>query len=78
LPNSNLQSLARGPNATPEDHDAWTDEVIARINRSGEAMFGGVNWNGRRVMGISVVNWRTTQADVKRTIAAAARAISGE
>jgi hypothetical protein len=52
-------------NATPHDHDAWTDEVIARINRSGEAMFGA-SWNDRRAMRISVVNWRTSQSDVDR------------
>lgn len=34
---------------------AWTDEVIARINRGGEAMFGGVLWNDRRAVRISVV-----------------------
>jgi glutamate/tyrosine decarboxylase-like PLP-dependent enzyme len=61
--------------ATPEDHDAWTEEVITRINRSGEAMFGGVLWQGRRVMRISVVNWRTSAADVARTIDGARRAL---
>jgi len=30
-----VRFLAPGPNATPQDHDAWSDEVIARINRSG-------------------------------------------
>jgi aromatic-L-amino-acid decarboxylase len=73
-----VRFLANGANVTPEDHDAWTDEVIARINRSGEAMFGGVNWNGRRVMRISVVNWRTSDTDVERTIAAAAHAMGEE
>ena len=48
-----------------------TDEVIARINRSGDAMFGGVTWNGRRAMRVSVVNWRTSSTDVDRTIEAA-------
>ena len=70
-----VRFLAQHPHATPEDQDAWTDEVIARINRSGEAMFGGVTWNGRRAMRVSVVNWRTTSADVDRTVAAVARAI---
>ncbi len=60
------------PEATAEDHDAWTDRVIERINQSGEAFFGGVNWEGRRAMRISVVNWRTGEADVARTVAAVA------
>lgn len=73
-----VRFLAQGPDAAPEDDDARTDEVIGRINRSGEAMFGGVTWNGRRAMRVSVVNWRTTPADVDRTVAAVARAIAGD
>jgi aromatic-L-amino-acid decarboxylase len=72
-----VRFLAPGAHATPQDHDAWTDEVIARINRSGEAMFGGVLSNDRRAMRISVVNWRTSQSDVDRTIEAARRALAG-
>ncbi len=52
-----------------------TDAVIARINAGGEAMFGGTTWRGRRAMRISVVNWRTTEADVARTIAAVKAAL---
>ncbi len=51
------------------DHDRWTDEVIARIQARGEAWFGGTTWHGERVMRISVSNWRTTDADVDRTVA---------
>lgn len=54
------------------DDDARTDAVIAAINATGEAFFGGVTWQGRRCMRISVSNWRTTDADVARAIAAAA------
>lgn len=72
-----VRFLAPGAGATPEDHDARTDEVIARINRSGEAMFGGVAWSGRRAMRVSVVNWRTTAIDVDRTLTAVAQAIAG-
>jgi glutamate/tyrosine decarboxylase-like PLP-dependent enzyme len=56
--------------ATEEDHDRRTDEVIAAINRSGEAFFTGATWRGRRVMRISVCSWRTNEADVERTIEA--------
>jgi glutamate/tyrosine decarboxylase-like PLP-dependent enzyme len=73
-----VRFLAQQPGAAPEDHDARTDEVIARINRSGEAMFGGVIWKNRRAMRVSVVNWRTTPADVDRTVAAVARAIDDD
>jgi len=50
--------------------DRRTDAVIAAINATGEAFFGGVTWHGRRAMRISACNWRTTEADVARTLAA--------
>ena len=65
------------PNATDEDHDAFTDRIIAAIDDSGEAFFGGVTWKGRRAMRVSVVNWRTNDSDVARTIEAARRALAG-
>ena len=52
------------------DHDARTDEVINRINESGEAWFGPTVWNGMRVMRISVTNFRTTAEDIDRAVAA--------
>src|SRR6202020_125367 len=44
--------------ATPEDHDRRTDEIIARINVSGEALFGGGTYRGRRCMRGSVCHPR--------------------
>lgn len=70
-----VRFLSSGPGATPEHHDRHTEDVLARINQSGEAMFGGVTWKGRRAMRVSVVNWRTTTSDVERTVAAVARAL---
>ncbi len=52
------------------DHDERTDEVIKRINESGEAWFGPTVWHGMRVMRISVSNFRTTAEDVERAVAA--------
>jgi glutamate/tyrosine decarboxylase-like PLP-dependent enzyme len=63
------------PAATTADDDACTDDVIRRINESGEAFFGGVTWNGRRAMRISVCNWRTTGDDISRTLRAVSNAI---
>jgi glutamate/tyrosine decarboxylase-like PLP-dependent enzyme len=57
------------------DHDRRTDEVIAAINASGEALFGGVTYRGRRCMRVSACNWRTSEADVARTIEAARAAL---
>jgi glutamate/tyrosine decarboxylase-like PLP-dependent enzyme len=59
------------PGASEEDHDRYTDRVIAGINATGEAFFSGTTWRGRRAMRVSVVNWRTNGKDVERAIAAA-------
>ena len=58
------------PNATEADHDRHTDAMIARINASGEAFFGGTTWRGRRCMRVSVCGWQTQASDVERAIAA--------
>jgi glutamate/tyrosine decarboxylase-like PLP-dependent enzyme len=68
-----VRFLAPGLGATELDHDRRTDAVIAAINASGEALFGGVTWRGRRAMRISVCNWRTSEADVDRAVEAARR-----
>ena len=47
-----------------------TDRIIERIQRSGECWMGATTWRGRRLMRISVSSWRTTEADVDRSIAA--------
>ncbi len=56
--------------AGEEDHDRFTDAVIGAVTAGGEAFFGGTTWRGRRCMRISVCNWRTTAADVARTVRA--------
>lgn len=63
------------PGATEADHDRRTNATIAAINAGGEAFFSGTTWRGRRAMRVSVVNWRTNEDDVRRSIAAAAAAI---
>ncbi|MER6987791.1 hypothetical protein ABT337_04055 [Saccharopolyspora hirsuta] len=57
------------------DHDARTDQVIARIQREGETWFGGTTWKGQRAMRISVVNWRTDHEDVDRAVEAVRAAL---
>lgn len=52
------------------DEDAETDRVVAAVQRSGECWMGATTWRGRRYMRISVSNWRTTEADVDRSVAA--------
>lgn len=55
------------PGASDREHDERTDRVIAAVNATGAAYFSGTTWRGRRAMRVSVVNWRTTPEDVRRT-----------
>jgi glutamate/tyrosine decarboxylase-like PLP-dependent enzyme len=52
------------------DSDERTDDVLRRVQESGEAWLSGTTWDGRRAIRISVSNWQTSDEDVERTIAA--------
>lgn len=62
--------------ATEQDHNQRTDEVIAAILATGEAFFTGSTWRARRVMRVSVCNWRTSTQDVQRSVQAVANVLS--
>jgi glutamate/tyrosine decarboxylase-like PLP-dependent enzyme len=55
--------------------DARTERVIAQVTAAGEAFFGPTTWRGKRAMRVSVCNWRTTDEDVERAIAAVSRVL---
>ncbi|MFT5139133.1 MAG: glutamate/tyrosine decarboxylase-like PLP-dependent enzyme [Lysobacterales bacterium] len=57
------------------DHDRRTDEVIGRINESGEAWFGASQFDGMRVMRISASSYRISADDISRVVAAVERAL---
>ncbi len=69
-----VRFLDSRPNASEADHDQQTKAMINAINASGEAFFSGTVWNGMYAMRVSVVNWRTNDADVARTIEAVRKA----
>jgi hypothetical protein len=48
--------------ATEAAHDRRTDEVIAAIQKTGEAFFSGTARRGRRAMRVSVCNWQTSDS----------------
>jgi glutamate/tyrosine decarboxylase-like PLP-dependent enzyme len=54
--------------------DERTDRIVEAVQRSGECWMGATTWHGRRLMRISVSNWRTTEDDVDRSVAAIVRA----
>ena len=62
--------------ATHADHDRRTDDVIAAINKTGEAFFTGTTFRLKRCMRISVSNWQTSSDDVARAISATERVLS--
>jgi glutamate/tyrosine decarboxylase-like PLP-dependent enzyme len=70
-----VRFLDRRPNASDEDHDRRTDAVIAAVAASGEAFFTGTTWHGRRAMRVSLCNWRTSDADIERTLKALAQVL---
>ena len=57
------------------DDDATADRVVGRVQASGECWMGATTWQGRRLMRISVSSWRTTEADVDRSVAAIVAAL---
>jgi glutamate/tyrosine decarboxylase-like PLP-dependent enzyme len=69
------QGLVRFLDPNGSDHDRRTDEVIAKVNASGEAFFGPTLWRGMRAMRISVSSWQTSDEDVQRTIEAVRKAL---
>ena len=56
------------------EDDASTDAVLGFVQESGEAWMSGTTRNGRKAIRLSVSNWRTSERDVERTIAAFAAA----
>ena len=57
------------------DDDEITERVIAAVQRSGVCWMGGTTWRGMRLMRISVSSWRTTTADVDRSVEAILAAV---
>ncbi len=56
--------------------DETTRAVLEAVQRSGEAWMSGTIWDGRFAIRISVSNWRTSDDDVTRTVAAFERALA--
>jgi glutamate/tyrosine decarboxylase-like PLP-dependent enzyme len=50
--------------------DETTLAVLDEVQRSGEAWMGGTTWDGRAAIRVAVSSWRTTEADIDRTVAA--------
>jgi glutamate/tyrosine decarboxylase-like PLP-dependent enzyme len=56
------------------DSDAFTRDIVSRVQADGTSWLGGTTWQGQAAMRISVSNWSTTEADVDRSVEAILRA----
>ncbi len=72
------QILARFHPADGGDADAWTRQVISRVQADGTCWLSGTTWHGMAAMRISVINWSTTEEDIDRSLAAILEAARGE
>ena len=71
------QILARFHPADGGDADAWTRQVISRVQADGTCWLSGTTWHGMAAMRISIVNWSTTEEDIDRSLAAILEAARG-
>jgi glutamate/tyrosine decarboxylase-like PLP-dependent enzyme len=52
------------------EDDETTNAVLTRVQASGEAWMSGTTWDDRAAIRLSVSNWRTSEDDIARTVAA--------
>ena len=57
------------------EDDETTNAVLRGVQESGEAWMSGTTWDARASIRISISNWRTSDEDVTRTVAAFAHAL---
>jgi glutamate/tyrosine decarboxylase-like PLP-dependent enzyme len=69
------QVLVRFDPGSGGDADAFTAEVIQRVQTDGTCWLGGTTWHGMHVMRVSVANWATTEADIDMSADAILRSI---
>jgi glutamate/tyrosine decarboxylase-like PLP-dependent enzyme len=52
------------------DADAFTRDVISRVQADGTCWLGGTTWKGMVAMRVSVSNWSTSEDDIDRSVGA--------
>ncbi len=58
------------------ESDERTDEVLRRVQESGEAWLSGTTWDDRPAIRVSVSNWQTSDADIERLVGAFRAAVA--
>jgi glutamate/tyrosine decarboxylase-like PLP-dependent enzyme len=69
------QVLVRFTPARGGDADAFTHDVVRRVQEDGTCWLGGATWNGTAAMRVSVSHWATSEDDVARSAAAILRCL---
>jgi glutamate/tyrosine decarboxylase-like PLP-dependent enzyme len=69
------QVLVRFEGHPTLEADAWTREIIARVQADGTCWLSGTTWHGLAAMRVSISNWSTTEADIERSADAILAAI---
>lgn len=70
------QVLLRCAPADDGDADAFTADVMRRVQEDGTCWLGGTTWNGATAIRISISHWATSADDVTRAADAIARCIA--
>ena len=52
------------------DTDEITEQTMRNIQDSGECWVGGAEWDGKKVIRISICSWATTEDDITRSVRA--------
>ena len=73
MPVLSRKGKSHRPGIDVEAADAFTRDVIRRVQEEGTAWMGGTTWHGMEAMRISVSNWSTTEGDIERTAASILR-----
>jgi glutamate/tyrosine decarboxylase-like PLP-dependent enzyme len=60
------------------DSDERTDDVLRRVQESGEVWMSGTTWDGRKAIRVSVSNWQTGDEEIELAVDAFAAAYAGQ
>ena len=61
------QVLVRFEPPAGGDADAFTRDVITRVQQDGTCWLSGTRWHEQQAMRVSVSNWSTSEADIDRS-----------
>jgi glutamate/tyrosine decarboxylase-like PLP-dependent enzyme len=60
------------------DSDERTDDILLRVQESGEVWMSGTTWDGRKAIRVSVSNWQTGDEEIDAAVRAFEAAYAGQ